>query len=719
MRFKTSSIFFLLLACAVPFVIFLLPMIGYKHVVYKLDTYSPFWIFSLQLGLGFLLFTKLLKDFYKWLKSLIPHPLSLVPVFSVMAFALIVSIAFIEPRSRVQADEAIHYIIAQNLYYNQIGQVCYEGSYMGNGFACVLGQTVKTRGLSYIYMLGMPFFGKHLYWVYTLHLFFLALALLSFYLALTAWLGRSSLPILATALLASCPILLFCFRSASVEPIYVTLFCVSLLFLKWAYDRNTTRHWLLLALILAFFAQTRSETVFCLFAFIGVAFYRICLLPNLKDFKIYKIFKLSTLNSQFSTFLTTLSFFSLPVLCTISFLRNSDLQGGNHGAHGHLFSNIVSNFKIMALSHSNADGTLQYPFLPYFTWLALFGLITLIVLTIKEFRSKSPIPHTPYPIPYKSIVTFLILLSPQYLILFDGVSADFNMGVQRRFALIILPAMAFLGTLFLWKIGTTLNSQLSTLNFKLRPQIPLYGAMIIILSSCLVQYRTFIEDIPNIDNFATIEDYELHKWIRQEPPKRMLFFYWLQTITLIRHSAYSYQTLLDLNSEDLKEILEDYRGEVYFISSSNCDVIVGADKMRTPNTFRVCDRTIRYFNTQEVFSKKIVEHFKPFSIHKILGFNDIDSLGLLRILNKVEPTDSTVELYFKVPKERSEPWKVQHFVNDSLLFESPYKKDNYTDTYEISLFDKDTNVWKLTIIDTITGEQVHSDFWELVRVKNE
>jgi len=688
-------------------------MIGYKHIVYQLDTYSPFWIFSLQLGLGFLLFTKLSKDFCKWLKSLIPHPLSLIPIFSVMVFALIVSIAFIEPRSRVQADEAIHYIIAQNLYHNQIGQVCYEGSYMENGFACVLGETVKTRGLSYIYMLGMPFFGKHLYWVYTLHLFFLVLALLSFYLALTAWFvptqikatstqirARHALPLLATALLASCPILLFCFRSASVEPIYVTLFCVSLLFLKWAYDRDTIRHWILLALILAFFAQTRTETVFCLLAFIGIVLYRK---------------KFSILNSQFSVFLATLSFFSLPVLCTISFLRDSDLQGGNFGAHGHLFSNIVSDFKIMALSHSNADGTLQYPFLPYFTWLALFGLITLIILTIKELRSKSPIPNTLYPIPYKSIAAFLILLSPQYLILFDGVSADFNMGVQRRFALIILPPMAFLGAFFLWKLGTIIHSKFS----QLRPQITLYGAAIIILSSCLAQYRTFIEDIPNINNFAAIEDYELHKWIRQEPPKRMLFFYWLQTVTLTRHSAYSYLTLLNLNSEDLKEILEDYKSEVYFISSSNCDVIVGSAKMRVPNTFRLCDRTIRYFNTQEVFSKKIVEHFKPFSIHKILGFNDIDSLGLLRILNKVEPTDSTVELFFKVPKERSDPWKVLHFVNDSLLFESPYKKDHYTDKYKISLFDKDTNVWKLTIIDTITGEQVHSDFWELVKVKNE
>jgi len=100
-----------------------------------------------------------------------------------------------------------------------------------------------------------------------------------------------------------------------------------------------------------------------------------------------------------------------------------------------------------------------------------------------------------------------------------------------------------------------------------------------------------------------------------------------------------------------------------------------------------------------------------------LGFNDIDSLGLLRILNKIEPTDTTVILNFKIPKELSKPWKVQHFVNDSLMLESPYKKDNYSDTYNISLFNKDTNIWKLNIVDTTTNELVHSDFWQLVRTK--
>ena len=702
---RKINISLLLFACAVPVVIFLLPMIGYKNLVYKLDTYSPFWVFSLQLGLFFLLFVKLSKDFCKWLKPFVPHPLSLVPILLVIASTLIVSIAFIEPRSRVQADESIHYVIAQNLYHNQIGQICIEGSFMENGFACVLSQTVKTRGLSYIYMLGMPFFGKHLFWIHTLHLFFLALALLSFYLALLAWFKQHSLALLATALLASCPILLFCFSSASVEPFYVTMFCISLLFLKWAYDGNTIRHWLLLALILAFLAQTRTETVFCLLAFVGVVLYRK---------------KFSILNSQFSTFLATLSLFSLPVLCTLSFLRDSDLQGGSFGAHGHLFSNIVSDFKIMALPNLSDDGTLKYPFLPYLTWLAIFGLITLIILTIKEFRSKTTTPYSPLPTPYKYILTFLLLLSPQYLILFDGVSADLSMTVQWRFALVILPPMAFLGAFFLWKLGAILKSKFSALNPQIRPQIALYGAIIIILSSCLVQYKTFIKDIPNIFNFSTKEDYEISKWVKQNPSKRMLFFYWNVLFPLSRgYSTYNYHTLLDLNSEDLEEILEDYKGEVYFVSASTCDIIVGAPKMRAGNSFRACDRAIRYFDTQEVYSTKIVESFKPFSIHKILGFNDIDSLGLLRILNKVEPTDSTVILYFKIPKERSEPWKVQHFVNDSLMLESPYKKSDYADTYKISLFDRDTNIWKLAIIDTITGEQVHSDFWELVKVRRD
>ncbi|MCL2283506.1 MAG: hypothetical protein FWC26_09340 [Fibromonadales bacterium] len=609
---------------------------------------------------------------------------------------------FIEPRARVLGDEATHLVIAQNFYHNQIGQSCATGSFIEDGFACVMGSTVKSRGLSYIYMLGMPFFGKQLYWVYTLHLFFLAIALLSFYFALLAWLKERSVALLATALLGACPILLFCFRSASVEPIYVTMFCISLLFLKWAYDGNTTRHWLLMALILAFFAQTRPETIFCLFAFIGVVFYRNC--PN---------FKFKTILSQLSTFLVTLSFFSIPILCTLSFNRDSDLQGGSMGARGHLFSNIISNFKIMALPSTDADGILKYPFLPYFTWLTLFGLITLIILTIKEFRNKPlATSHSPLAIPYRYITAFILALSPQYLFLFDSVSADLNMNVQWRFALIILPPMAFLGALFIWQMIILLKNHVN-------PKIMEIGVLTIIIATSLSQYKTFIKDIPNINNFASIEDYEINKWIRQEPPKRMLFFYWFMYIPLAHgHSAYTYNDLLNLNSEDMREILEDYKGEVYFINSSACDAIVGTAKMQSPNTFRQCDRALRYFNTEEVFRKKIVPFMNDFSIHKILGFNDIDSLGLLRILNKTESTDSTVNLSFKLPKEDDNPWKIQHFVNDSLTNETPYKKgDNYVDKYNISIFNRDTNIWRLDIINTITNEKIHSDFWQLVKTK--
>jgi hypothetical protein len=711
MKIKIISLFF---ACVLPFAIFILPIIGFKNVVYKLDTYSPFWIFSLQFGLGLLLFTKLSKDFYKWLKNLISLK-NAIPISLIIACVLAISIAFIEPRSRVQSDEAIHYVIAQNLYYNQIGQFCSEGSFMENGFACVLDDTIKARGLSYIYMLGMPFFGNHLYWVHTLHLFFLALALLSFYLALLAWLGKASLALLATTLLSSCPVLLFCFRSASVEPLYVTLFCVSLLLSKWVYDQNTTRHWLLLALTLAFFAQTRPETVFCLGAFVWVAFYRMCLSHDFKS----TLF--SFLHSQFSIFLATLSFFSLPVFCTLSFNRGHDLQGGSSlGAFGHLFSNIASGFKVMALSYFSDDALLQSPFLPHFTWLAIFGLIILLLCLNQNFQNLRIFrifKVVPFSIKHSSIVLFVFLLSPQYIVLFNGVSADLNMTVQWRFALVIFPVMAFLGALFLWKAGVIFCSYFYS--HKLLPKITLHGAVIIILTACLAQYRTFIKDIPNIANYATGEDYELHKWIRQEHPKRMLFFYWMGSIGLAHgHSTYSYWTLMKLNAEDLSEILDDYNGEVYFVNASSCDRMTGQVKMQAPNSFRLCDRAIRYFNTKEVFRKKILEHFEDFSIHKILGFNDIDSLGLLRITNKIEPTDSTVELQFFIPKELSKPWNLQRFINDSLVLEGEYKKNLYTDTYKLSLFDKDTNYWRLNIVDTVTGENVHSDFWELVRVRH-
>jgi len=544
-------------------------------------------------------------------------------------------------------------------------------------------------------MLGMPFFGTGLHWVYNFQTFILVLTLPIFFLALRVWTKNDYLSLLATALLANCPILLFLSRASSPEGLYVFLISLSLLFLKWACDRNTTRHWLLLALLLAFFAQTRPETILCLSAFIAVAFIKITKSQKQELF-------------PFSAFLATLSFFSIPILCTISLGRDSKLQGGAYSAHGHLFENIIANFKLMAF-HSN-DNIANQNFMPYFTWLALFGLITLIILTIRELLLKNKFPSN-----YAKISTFILLLSPQYLLLFDVVSADFNLQVQQRFILVILPIMAFFGALFLYQIGIIFGKIkiFSDINTK----IPLLGILAIIISNTLLFYETFKRDFLINSNTLLLEDRFIRNWIKKEPQKRKLLFYANSPITISYGiSSYAYSSIFKLNKSDVEEMLEEYNGEVYFLNGNACKPRMGVPKMITGTLEPICGRFETYYKTELVtgaaFGKRT-----DIKIYRIIGLTDRDTNNLLKIFNRSEVNDSMI-IEYMMPKKEPVPWKIQRLVNDSLIMDSEYKTGyGAADNYPFSVFNRDTNRIDMRIIDTITGEQVHSDYWKLLKVR--
>jgi hypothetical protein len=686
MKFKLLNISFLLFACIIPLAIFILSMIN-GNAIKKLDFYSPFYIYTLQFGIGLLLFIKLSKDFLNWLIEIYSTETDSKPLLIILSILLFLSILFIqantEGRPRVLGDENIYTVTAQNLYYNLVGTTCGGGSYVDNNFKCVEVTTIKPKGLSYLYMLGMPIFGTDLNWIYNFQTFILLLTGIVFFLALVAWLKNKWQALLATVLLTTQPVLLLLSRSSSIEGFYVFMFALSLFFLKWAYDRNTTRHWILLAITIAFFAQTRTEAIFCLLAFIGVLLYK-----N----------KFQVLNYQFSTFLTTLSFFCIPIFCTISINRNSNLQSGAYSAHGHLTENIITDFKIMAFSHYNSEGTFIFPNFPYFTWFALFGLITLITLTIKEFKNQN-----------KYILIFLLLLSPQYLILFDSIGGDLGIDIQQRYLLIILPAMSFLGALFIYKMVALLNSLIN-------PKILLTIVISFTFINLIIHYDSFKQNIIIKYNASLIEYQHLKKF-SDKVVGPSIFFSRNPLFFLDRGiSAYGYDLLVNIDENAMNELLEIYKDNIFIVEDSSCKFSHSIPKVISNEPTRACDRTLSYFEVDTVLNVNLIENTrKNLLVYRILGLNQRDKKGLLRIFDKIEPTDSTVQLYYKIPKEQAEPWKIQHFINDSLVLENPYKKGFNANTFNFSLFNKDTNIWKLNIVDTITGEQVHSDFWQLVK----
>ena len=320
-----AGIIGLILALVIPFLVYLGPNVGHKETIRQLDLYLPLPLFAVQFIAAIVLICLLSKDFREWIKGILPEK-----AFSIFAVTFAVAVAIfagtqIEARHRVQSDESVFMSVAQNMYYNQESGTCNQGYFENGGLNCVgKSNSFKTKGLSFLYLLGMPLFGTDLRWIFKAELLMLPLSFLLMFLAIVAWTRQPLLAFFAALLTALQPTVLFQFRSMSVEPLYIFLSALSLLVFKWAYDRNTIKHWILLALVLAFFAQTRQETAFCLLSFIFFA------LPKILDKKDFKA----------PAFFVTLSLFSVPALLTISYFQGFGFQGGEFEAHGHFFEDL-------------------------------------------------------------------------------------------------------------------------------------------------------------------------------------------------------------------------------------------------------------------------------------------------------------------------------------------------------------------------------------------
>ncbi|MCR5029689.1 MAG: glycosyl hydrolase family 98, partial [Fibrobacter sp.] len=327
-----AGIIGVVVALAIPFLIYLGPNVGAKDVIRTLDLRMPLPLFLVQLALGVLLFCLLFKDFRRYFRENLP-PKPYILIVGIFALgATFFAGTQIEARHRVQSDESVFMAIAQNMYFNQTTGTCDEGEFENGKLNCFKdSDSFKTKGLSFLYLLGMPFFGPDLHWIFHCELAMLFFAALLLFFAIRAWTSDDLLSALTSILLFAQPTVLFQFRSMSVEPLYIFLSALSLWVLKWAFDRNTLRHWILCALVLGFFAQTRQETVFCFLAFLVVA------LPKILDKKDLKA----------PAFFATLSLFSAPILITISYFQGYGFQGGQYSAHGHFLENLKSNWEVM------------------------------------------------------------------------------------------------------------------------------------------------------------------------------------------------------------------------------------------------------------------------------------------------------------------------------------------------------------------------------------
>jgi hypothetical protein len=605
MKKNILSVLGILFALAIPLLIYAAPHLGQKELISKLDLNLPFWLYSIQFAIGLGLAVSLAKDFKEWIKPLITlRPL--IPVFVVTALAIFVCLAWVEPRHRVQSDESIFLSIAQNMYSNQIAGSCDEGEFADNGhWDCQKSvHNFKTKGESFMYALGMPLLGNNLRWVFHLHIFLLLATIFLLYFAVRAWTANNNLAFLTAALFAAQPTALFQFRATSVEPLYALLFALGVFLLKWAWDKNTIKHWVLLALALAFFAQTRQETVFCLVAFVALAYYRICLnqdLQNSQNSWIHRIPKF-----EFSVFLLAISIFCIPILLTISYYQGYGFQGGEVSAHGHFFSNIKQAWNT-TVNTSLEKGLLVNPFLSSFSVLALCGFVLLAILSIREVKSWTKRGKSvPEQVP---ILAFLLLYFPQFFMIFENVSGDLTIEINQRYTLVIFPIMAFLGAYAIDK-ASLLLPQSNRLPFALIIAAVLWG-------NTLSYSDSFKKNIMYNRNHLTTEEAEILKWLGNGMEKNRIFVYsrpW--------HFIGYGMNAIHYNSIDqarLTDLMKKYNGEVYYIRGLDCwDSQTYHKKAIENRIFSVCDRFEQLFPMDLVFSTVITNNYK-LVIAKITG----------------------------------------------------------------------------------------------------
>ena len=683
----------LVVSIAIPFLIYLAPNMKHRETIRQLDLNLPLPLFGVQLIAGIVLFALLNKDFREWIKGILPE--KSVSIMT-LVFAVAVSIfagTQIEARHRVQSDESVFMSVAQSMYYNHESGTCNQGEFENGSLKCrSTSNSFKTKGLSFLYYLGMPLFGTNLRWIFTAEFLMLPLSFLLMFLAIVAWTRQPLLAFFASLLMALQPTILFQFRSMSVEPLYIFLSALSLLVFKWAYDRNTVKHWALLALILAFFAQTRQETIFCLFAFILFA------LPKLLDQK----------SAKAPVFFVTLSLFSVPALLTISYFQGFGFQGGEFEAHGHFFEDLAKNWEVMT-KPLKSNGELENPFLSYFNYLFVLGAIYLTFRAINDARKKD--------FYYLKILAFLLLYHLQTYVILENVSGDFSIEINQRYSLVMLPSMAFVAALPITHMAQYFATPTGSTE---RNGKNAFVAMLIVaiaFTGWTFHYKKdFNSNIMYNRNHLTIEEHEILGWLKEQP-KADRFFIYGRPWHFVGYgiSSIHYDNAREMSNSQMNDLIDKYKGEVYYIRGLDCwDSQTYHKKAVEHRIATTCDVFEREMNLTGVKNILITNNYwvqiakfngrKNYNPEKIITTSDLEIIPA----DSAETKTSSLRIKYEL-KEKGDAaanWVFMLFLNGEKIALTPYLPSSYSKEIEVEKLQPGFNHVRYVVHDGATKSKL-------------
>lgn len=630
------------ISLAIPFAIYLIP----KNTLGQMDLYVAIPLFAVQTIAAIALAAILFKDFKEFFKKINPGLPYLAAILVIAVSATIYAGTQIEARHRVQSDESVFLSLAQNMYHNLQSGTCNQGEFDDGKLDCKsVSNSFKTKGLSWLYLMGMPFLGTDLHWAFTLQLITLTLTILLFFFALLAWTEHAPFALLATALLTAQPTLLFQFRSLSIEPLYILLFAVSLLLCKFAWEQNTWKHWALAALAIAFFAQTRQETVFCYGAFLLMA------APKILDKKDFKA----------PSFFVILSLFSAPVLITISYYQNFGFQGGEFEAHGHFLEDVARNWEVMT-SAKQIRGLPENPFLAYFNYLFAVGGILLIVKSIYEWIHKK-FGNASF------ALCFILLAGLQTYMILENVSGDFTIQINQRYSLVMFPLMAFLGAYPFYIVFEFLGKMTG---WKHLGAIASIAVAVGVLAYTAGMKEAFNANIMYNRNHLTIEEHEIWNWLNEKNAKNNVprYFIYARPYHFVGYgvSSIHYDRARQLSAAELQALIDKYNGEVYYIRGLDCwdsqTYHKKAVEHRIPTTCDHFERDMELVGEKNI----LITNNYWLQIAKFKGRKNYNTNGVLR---RIEAGDTLDLVAFEFGEQRPQTWKTVITLNGKVS-SAPY-----------------------------------------------
>lgn len=534
-----------------------------------------------------------------------PHISAFISVLVLSIFATAVLVQNVPARHRVQSDESVVISMAQNIKAQARGGSCDMGLFSPEGqLECLsTANNFKSKLQGHLYAWALFFTDNPTSFGYQLYLILYFLSMILIWAAIWLWSKSLFLSLSSAGFMAFTPMIMFQFRSLSVEPLHVFLSALSLYLLHFAFNATnqqklkSTLRWVLLALALALFSQTRQESAIAALAFILPALPHLIKRPG-----------------QFLTFTSLYTLAILPMVLTILAYRGFDFQGGEFEAHG--WDNLINNSKVLwqQMTIPEKNERLINPLLTSHAYLAALGFFTLVLNAF--WRPKFLLSERVFS---RKALLFVLLFSLQLAVILENVSGDMTIKINQRYLLVIFPIFAFLMAIFFKEIFISLPRMLFQRELASKPKAQnspwIHGTFAIITVfiafAIMYQHRNSLqENIMYKDIHLPQEQEMIHQWMGKSP-KRALYIYnrpW--HFVSIGQSAIGPNVWLRKTARERQELLKDYKGKVYWLRGLDCwDKKSYHRKVKVNRKIALCNQFEQKVSRKRVYQQKVLNSY--------------------------------------------------------------------------------------------------------------